>query len=211
MTPRTLLSVAAIALAAACSPSNPETGAAGSGATDTTMAGGAAAHDATYDSATGGAATGMAANTGALDDATILARLSSTDEAEIREAQMVQRSGSNAQVKAFAKKLEADHQAHMKKGVALAQQLGTPPNPAVRADAAKDHAGMADDLEGKTGAELDRAYIDNQIDAHEKAVSMLRDEFLPAAKNAQLRADIQATIPKMEAHLASARQLKQQL
>ena len=208
MMTRTLLSAAAIALAAACSPGNPETGAAGSGATDTTM-GGEAAHNATYDSATGGAAGGMA--TGALDDSAILARISSTDEAEIREAQMVQRSGANAQVKAFARKLEADHQAHLKKGMSLAQELGTAPDAAVRADAAKDHADMADDLAGKTGADLDRAFIDNQIDGHEKAIAMLRDDFLPAAKSAQLRSDIQATIPKLEAHLATARKLKEQL
>ena len=208
MMTRTLLSAAAIALAAACSPGNPETGAAGSGATDTTM-GGEAAHNATYDSATGGAAGGMA--TGALDDSAILARISSTDEAEIREAQMVQRSGANAQVKAFARKLEADHQAHLKKGMSLAQELGTAPDAAVRAYAAKDHADMADDLAGKTGADLDRAFIDNQIDGHEKAIAMLRDDFLPAAKSAQLRSDIQATIPKLEAHLATARKLKEQL
>ena len=217
MTSRTLLSAAAIALAAACSPSNQESGAAGSGATtgtaattDTSM-GGAAAHTATSDSAMRGAGGAMANTGGALDDSAILAHLSSTDEAEIREAQIAQQKGANAQVKAFAKKLETEHQAHMKKGMQLAQQIGTPPNPTVRADAAKDHADMADDLEGKTGADFDRAFIDNQIEAHEKAISMLRDQFLPAAKNAQLRADIQATIPKMEAHLASARQLKQQL
>jgi putative membrane protein len=216
MTTRTLLSCAALALAAACSPSGQETGAAGSGAngstaTADTAMGGAAAHTATYDSATGGAAgTGTASNT-ALDDSAILAHLSSTDEAEIREAQMAQQKASHAQVKAFAKKLETEHQAHLKKGTTLAQQIGATPNPSTRADAAKDHADMADDLEGKTGAEFDRAFIDNQIDAHEKAIAMLRDQFLPAAKNAQLRTDIQQTIPKMEAHLATARQLKQQL
>ena len=216
MTTRTLLSCAALALAAACSPSNQETGAAGSGANTGTTAtadtgmGGAAAQRAIADSPTAGT-TGAMANTGALDDSAILAHLSATDEAEIREAQMAQQKGSNAQVKAFAKKLETEHQAHLKKGTALAQQIGAQPNPTVRADAAREHADMADDLEGKTGAEFDREFVDNQIEAHEKAIAMLRDQFLAAAKNEQLRADIQQTIPKMEAHLATARQLKQQL
>jgi len=201
MTSRTLLSAAAIALAAACSPSNRESGAAGSGATTGTAA--------TTDTSMGGAMAST--NAGVLDDAAILAHLSSADEAEIREAQMAQQKGASAQVKAFARKLETEHQAHMKKATQLAQQIGAQPDPTVRTDAAKDHADMADDLEGKTGADFDRAFIDNQIDAHEKAISMLRDQFLPAAKSAELRADIQATIPKMEAHLASARQLKQQL
>ena len=173
MMTRTLLSAAAIALAAACSPGNPETGAAGSGATDTTM-GGEAAHNATYDSATGGAAGGMA--TGALDDSAILARISSTDEAEIREAQMVQRSGANAQVKAFARKLEADHQAHLKKGMSLAQELGTAPDAAVRADAAKDHADMADDLAGLRAVEEltrhDRGRVADEDDVRDRGADL---------------------------------------
>lgn len=49
-----------------------------------------------------------------------------------------------------------------------------------------DHQRMVDELSGKSGAEYSRTFLKNVIAHHEQAIKMV-DDYLPKAKNAQVR------------------------
>lgn len=53
---------------------------------------------------------------------------------------------------------------------------------------------------------FDRSYANNQVNAHEQAVKLFKDE-AENGKDAELKAFAQTTLPKLEAHLAEAKKL----
>jgi putative membrane protein len=220
------LSAASLVWLAACGPggdTNRERGAGGAG-NETGMTGDTAAvtgggnYNRGMDTGMGmggartGADTGMggAGRMGGetLDAAGILTMLTIANTQEIQEARFVQNHGSTAAVKSLARKLETDHKANMQKGRTIAGQLGVRgrlPTDSAAADAAPTQ------LQGMTGAALDRAYVQHQLEAHRTNIDRIRNQMLPAAKDAQLKQYLQQTVTAMEGHLKQVQQVEQQL
>ena len=197
-----ILPVAAVALLTFCGPrDNSDTAAIGEGE------GGAAAANATMDSAMAPAATAEPA----LDDTGVLAQLDIANNLEIQTGEMAAKKATNPQVKQMAQKIVKEHTANRQQGRALAKKLGTTPSGGELASAADARGGEMDDLNNKTGKEFDQAWVDFQIDAHQKTLGDLQNKLLPAAQNAELKAMIQKTIPKVQEHLTSLEQLKTQV
>jgi predicted outer membrane protein len=61
------------------------------------------------------------------------------------------------------------------------------------------------------GADFDRAYLDAQVEGHEKALDTLRQRLLPSANNPELTKYLRGLQPKIEQHLARARTLRDAL
>lgn len=120
---------------------------------------------------------------------------------EIDASKMESASGSNADAKKLADKLIADHTAMGKKVKAAAGTGVTAPAP--------DTAPPAD-LQGKTGADLDKAWVDMMVTDHQKAVSMFEN----ASKNAstddakKLATD---ALPTLREHLKAAQDLQSKM
>src|SRR5207253_6476614 len=117
------------------------------------------------------------------------------------------KNASNAQVKAFARQMIADHSAMEKQGLPLAKTLGVAPTDSTqeKQDAMNDQLG---DLKDKKGADFDKAYMDMQVQAHQKTLADLQS-FQNKAQNADLKKMITGAIPKVQAHLEKAQQLQQ--
>ena len=123
------------------------------------------------------------------------------DQKEIAVSQKVAKQSTNADVKALANKIASDHQALDKKVKATAGSKVTPP----AADTTLTSA-----LEGKTGADLDRAYVDMMVADHQMDIP----KFENASKNASTdEAKKLATdaLPKLRDHLKSAQDLQQKM
>lgn len=208
--------VAAVALLTFCSPGGERRGGVagdgadqtGMGAGETATTGRGAAIDTATDTAIDTAAPGGATG-GAMTDADVLSGLAVANQNEIQVAQYAVKQAQNARVKEFARTLEKDHKANLERGQALAKQLGTPPSEQAREQAAKSVEDT--ELAGKTGAEFDQAFVSYQVEHHQEVIDRLRNELLPAARDPQLRTFIENTIPKLEQHLATARELQNQL
>ena len=120
---------------------------------------------------------------------------------EIDASKMESASGSSADAKKLADKLIADHTAMGKKVKAAAGTGVTAPAP--------DTAPPAD-LQGKTGADLDKAWVDMMVTDHQKAVSMFEN----ASKNAstddakKLATD---ALPTLREHLKAAQDLQSKM
>ena len=158
---------------------------------------------------TGGAGTGSMEATEPRNDSEIMTLVSQSNDAEVSSSQLALKNASNAQVKQFAQQMITDHTAMQKQGAQLGKSLGVE---GTGSDSTHAKMEMAqedlDDLKDKKGADFDKAYMDMQVQAHQKTLDDLRS-FQAKAQNAELKNMITNAIPKVEAHLQKAQQLQQ--
>jgi putative membrane protein len=135
---------------------------------------------------------------GAVAASDVYAEAMKGDQKEINSSQMVEKSGSSADVKKLAKKIDSDHTAFDKKVKAAAGSNATMPSAADTTDSS---------LAGKTGADLDKAYVDAMVTDHQADIP----KFENAAKNAstpearKLASDV---LPTLREHLKMAQDLQ---
>jgi len=135
-------------------------------------------------------------------DALFIRTAGEAGKAEVDLAQLAIDKSTNAAVKSFAETLKNDHQKANgdlaeiadRKGVTIAQTT---------ASAKAMHSKLA----AKSGAEFDKAFLDQMVSDHDKAVS----DFTKEGKNTK-DADIQAftdkALPTLRDHLARAKDLR---
>jgi putative membrane protein len=139
----------------------------------------------------------------------MLGQLAAANHSEIQQAQDAAKKASDATVKQFASQLVTDHKANQKELKQLATTLGASlPDSGAKTEAESASLG---ELAGKSGKEFDQAFLDAQITAHVRNIDKIRNQLLPAADRPELRDYLQKTASAMEGHLASAKQLKQDL
>ncbi len=200
-----LLSVAALLLVAACSPRDDRrTG-------DTGMTGDAPGTMSSRDTAPSPPATGADAEA-ATTPAAILSQMNVANTTEIQLARMAAKKASSRDVKRIAEKLAVDHSKNREQVRALAQKLNAPLTPAAGGDvSAADSAAMPADLQGKTGTDFDRAFVQHEIQGHQSNIEKIESQLLPAAQDPQIKAYLQKTLTDMQAHLASLNEVEQKL
>ena len=146
-------------------------------------------------------------------DADFVAALAVTNGGEIATGKLASTKATDAEVKAFAKMLVDDHMAMSKEGDQLAAKLNLPvTKPGDEAkDAAETGKDVSEDLKGKTGKDFDKAFMEAQIDAHQKALDLLNEIVNSTSANAELKTLAQGAVPKVQAHLDRAKTLKEKL
>jgi putative membrane protein len=182
----------------------PATTAAGAMASDTTGMGTPASTPADMSGTPPAAeAGGMGApaevTTGPITDTQFYTQAMSGNQKEIATAQMVAGQATNADVKKLANKIMADHQAFEKKVEAAAGAGVTPPTGEVDSS-----------VQGKTGKDLDKAYVDAMVSDHEKDIPMFEN----ASKNASTpgaRKLASEALPTLRSHLKSAQELQKKM
>ena len=129
--------------------------------------------------------------TGPVTDTQFYGDALSGGEKEIAASKMAEKSG-NAEVKSLAKTIIADHTA-----------LGDKIKAAAGANAPTPSAPDLSELQGKTGKDLDKAYVDMMVSDHQKDIPMFEN----ASKNASTDKAKQlatAALPKLRKHLDMA-------
>ncbi len=150
---------------------------------------------------------------GAMSAANIAAAVGMTNMNEINAGKLAQDKATNADVKAFAKQMVDEHQMMQSQLDSLSQAKGIVPQPPQ--PMAEEMTKMADQTttmlnEKAKGAEYDRAYIESQVAGHQKAVNDLQ-AFSNSATDPDLKALIDAAIPKVQGHLDKAQQIQASL
>jgi putative membrane protein len=141
----------------------------------------------------------------------ILSELRMANSAEIRAAGAVARQATAPQVKQAAKKLVADHTRNLEQLRALAQKLNLTLISDQGGGATTDSTALPPELQGSSGAELDNAFIQHEIEEHQANIEKIRTEMLPAAQNEQMKTYLQKTVSEMKGHLAALKRVEQQL
>jgi putative membrane protein len=133
------------------------------------------------------------------------------DSIEMEMAQLAATRTQNAAVKDFANQLVTDQTARLAQLNKLAANgdIGREANPS---DTTGAHlAGQLASLKSMAqDSGFDLAFTQDQIELHQTAIDGLK-ALRPAATSADVRNDIDATLPVLEKHLAAAQQLAVQL
>jgi putative membrane protein len=122
---------------------------------------------------------------------------------------MAKQKGSAKSVKDFAQTMINDHSAVNKQAVALATKLKvTPEDNDVSRSLKSAGDASTSNLQGKSGGDFDKAYIDNEVTYHQNALDAIDKTLIPNAQNAELKSLLEKTRPAVAAHLARAKDIQ---
>lgn len=127
-----------------------------------------------------------------------------SDAYEIAAAKLAVTNASSQAVKDFAAEMITAHTASTAK-IKAAAATATPaitPDPTLTSDQNDDLAELAK----KKGAEFDEAYIDDQVDAHQDALALMRD-YAEHGDTAALKTAAGEIAPVVQKHLDHAKSL----
>jgi putative membrane protein len=125
-----------------------------------------------------------------------------SDLYEIQSGQLAQSRAQNAAVRDFGRMLVEHHTGTTQQLAAAATAAGTPPTP----DLMPMQAQMMSELQGASGAEFDRVFLRQQVQAHQMALALHRN-YADNGDTPALRAVASAAVPIIQQHLDRARQL----
>jgi len=146
----------------------------------------------------------------AMTDANIVAILDAANESDSAFGAMAVKKGKSADVKRFARLMMAEHHMLRAQGQQLAKKLNVTPAPPANFDLPdKQHAAMTD-LETKSGADFDKAYIDHEVEYHQ-GLKQTATQALGAAQNPELKDLIQRAAPIVQKHLDEATKIQAKL
>lgn len=155
--------------------------------------------------ATGSEAAGSTAMS--LSDPQIATIADKINTAEIEHAQVAQSKSNNDQVRRFAGMMIEHH------GQAKSQQralgLGNAESP-MSTQLEQESKAKLETLRAKTGPDFDRAYIQDQIEAHQKALDTIQ-QLRQNVQSPELRSYLDQLTPQVEQHLEQARTAQQAL
>ncbi|MFJ4156140.1 DUF4142 domain-containing protein [Pseudomonas sp. NPDC089752] len=122
--------------------------------------------------------------------------------AEVVTGNLAMEKSQNAEIKAFAQQMVTDHTKANQKLGDIARKLDiSVPDEAALTDKVKKMI-----LEWREES-FDKSYVNNQVDAHEKAVELFKKEAASSDK-AELKAFASETLPTLEHHLEQAKALQ---
>ena len=141
----------------------------------------------------------------------VMALVGASNAAEIGTSQLATDKATNADVKAFARRMIQEHQAMQGQADQLATRLNVTPGTPDRAQQKTEMANqMTEQLRGAArGQAFDRMYMDGQVQAHQQTLAELQG--MQNTANADVKALIQKAIPKVQAHLDEGTRLQGQL
>ncbi|WP_306395426.1 DUF4142 domain-containing protein [Telluria beijingensis] len=152
-------------------------------------------------SATAATASGAAKLTAA--DRKAIMDMAMSNMAEVEMGKLAQSKTQNAEVKAFATKMVDDHGKALTEVQSLAQSKGV----TLPTELDAKHKAMAAQLEKASGDAFDRAYVkQGGVGAHKETLTKLQAAS-KGAKDADVKGQVDKTIPVVQEHLKHAEQL----
>lgn len=135
-------------------------------------------------------------------DTTFYRTLAAGGMTEVDLARLAEQKSTDPKIKDFAAMMVKDHSAANQKLESLAAANSVPLPKTL------DPSGeaMKSKLQDLTGASFDKAYIESQLQAHEKTVNLLEKE-ISSGEDAQAKAFAQSVLPTIQHHLEAVRTL----
>jgi putative membrane protein len=151
------------------------------------------------------------ANANELNDAQVLGVLRAGDGAEVIESQLAVARASDPRVRDLAQQMLADHRISddllgelgAREGIVMADSMTSDTVRSI------DQATL-DDLQGRTGADFDRAYLDAQVRDHEVFLATIDNTLLRSATNNRLKQQLATIRARTAEHARKARALREE-
>jgi putative membrane protein len=145
----------------------------------------------------------------ALNDAQIAHAAVTANSIDSATGVLAKGKGTAKAVKDFAQTMITDHTAVNKQATALAKKLNVTPEDNDVSRQLKTNADQAtSSLQGKSGADFDKAYIDNEVTYHQGVLDALDKTLIPGAQNAELKSLLETVRPNVASHLARAKNIQ---
>ena len=157
-------------------------------------------------------APAAAATPAKLTDPEIASIAVTADQIDIDYAAIAKAKSKNKDVLAFAATMAKDHGSVNAQAIALAKKLGVTPkdNPTTQSLLAQA-ATTKEMLNSKTGADFDKAYVDNEVAYHKAAIGVVENSLIPDATNPELKSLLQSALPIFKKHLEHAEMIQAKL
>lgn len=131
------------------------------------------------------------------------------NQIDINYAEIAAKKSKNPEVLKFAETMKRDHTAVIDQAVALAKKLGvTPKDNSVSKNLLAGAAKTKKTLNGKTGKEFDKAYVDNEVAYHKAVIQAVEKLLIPETENPELKKLLQDVVPALQAHLGHAEMIQ---
>ena len=147
----------------------------------------------------------------ALDDPTIVAIFDAANTYDVETSGLALQKSHNKAVLELARQFVNDHQAVRQQGRDLAKKLGVTPTPPENFSLALDHAKAMKELESKSGAAFDKAYLAHEVAYHQAVIDALNQTLIPAIKSPELKALVEKIGPAFQGHMEAAKALQKRL
>jgi putative membrane protein len=147
-----------------------------------------------------------------LTDAQIAMITDLANTAEIEQGKLAQTKAKSSSVKKFAAMMVKHHTEAKNEQAKLVKQLSLTPTQSPDATSLKDSADQTlGSLRGAEGAAFDVAYINSQVDEHQKVLDAIDQKLLPAAKSEDLVSGLKKMRDTVESHLKEAKSIQEDL
>jgi putative membrane protein len=142
-----------------------------------------------------------------LDDPTIVAIFDAANTWDIQTGQLAEKKGTTKAVKDYAAMLVRDHTNVRQQGRDLAAKLKVTPTPPKDFALAKAHADAMKKLQGLSGKDFDKAFLQNEVDYHQAVIDAVTSTLLPSLQNADVKDLVTKVAPAFGAHRDAAKNL----
>ena len=140
------------------------------------------------------------------DDAKFAVAAATDGMAEVELGRLALQKAVNSQVKDFGTMMVSDHSKANADLKGLAQSKGI----TLPATLDNGEQQIKEILSGKSGADFDKAYVEDMIEDHQKDIKDFQDA-IAILKDADLKAFAQKTLPTLKMHLAAVQKIHDQL
>lgn len=146
-----------------------------------------------------------------LSDANIMSLLAIANQSDVEGGQLAEMKASSREVRSYGTRMISDHGSMLRRGSQLSKQLMiNPVEPAVGQQMLSEHQKSMEALKKKSGEEFDRAYIEHEIEMHQKVIRLV-EQAAQAADHPQLRTLLEQSRPALKDHLEQAQTVKRSL
>lgn len=153
------------------------------------------------------AATASTMDFSQMSDANIASTVAVLNGGEILLSELADAKAQSAEVKQYGRDMVTQHRAMQATVDSLATAKNIEPQPIGVAETIQNQMNTERQrLEGMSGADFDRAFMQAQVTAHQQALDA-HNAMVSAVQDPDMRATIQAAIPKVQEHLERARAL----
>jgi putative membrane protein len=135
-------------------------------------------------------------------DATFATKAAVGGMAEVEFGNLALEKTSNPQIKDFANMMVSDHGKANEELMAIAKMK----NITLPGALDEEHQKKRSELNGKTGKDFDKAYVEAMVDGHEKTLKLMEDE-AKDGKDADLKAFASKTTPVVNTHLVMIKKI----
>ena len=143
-----------------------------------------------------------------LNDAQIASAVVGANQIDVDYAKIAIAKSKNKDVINFANAMIKDHEAIIKSATALCQNLGVTPDD--NNDLTQGLSKQATDTKAKlntlSGADFDKAYIDNEVAFHDAVIKAVTNTLIPQAQNSELKQTMIDVSPLLNHHLEMAKE-----